>query len=169
MLSASDRELHDGHHMHGLVTYMHAIAVSFVVRRSASYAMQVLKIRSLTQKLHGRVNLAHMIGLARHVTDIAHCRTSVLRTTLRAALSCCQQASAQHLLTGRSCMLQVRKLLKGHTLHGLVNNAGVAFYGPLMYQPLEESRTMMETNLLGTLQVTQVSTKCPALLGTVVF
>ena len=62
-------------------------------------------------------------------------------------------------------MFQVKKLLKGHTLHGLVNNAGVAFYGPLMYQPLEESRNMMETNLLGTLQVTQVSTNCPALDG----
>ena len=53
-------------------------------------------------------------------------------------------------------LLQVRKLLNGHTLFALVNNAGAAFHGPLMYQPIEEFRKNIEINLIGTLQVTQV-------------
>ena len=53
-------------------------------------------------------------------------------------------------------VLQVRKLLNGQTLYGLVNNAGVAYYGPLMHQPIEEFRKNVEINLVGTLQVTQV-------------
>lgn len=48
-------------------------------------------------------------------------------------------------------------MLNGHTLHSLVNNAGAAFYGPLMYQPIDEFRKNIEINLVGTLQVTQVS------------
>ncbi|BDA49900.1 Uncharacterized oxidoreductase YbbO [Coccomyxa sp. Obi] len=50
---------------------------------------------------------------------------------------------------------QVRELLGGHTLFGLVNNAGVAFHGPLMYQPISEFVRNIEINLTGTLIVTQ--------------
>ena len=53
-------------------------------------------------------------------------------------------------------LLQVTKLLNGQTLFGLVNNVGAAFYGPLMYQPIQEFRRNIEINLIGTLQVTQV-------------
>lgn len=55
--------------------------------------------------------------------------------------------------------MQVRKLLNGRTLFALVNNAGAAFHGPLMYQPIEDFRKNIEINLIGTLQVTQVSTE----------
>lgn len=55
---------------------------------------------------------------------------------------------------------QVRELLGGCTLFGLVNNAGVAFHGPLMYQPIPEFARNIEINLTGTLIVTQVSPKC---------
>lgn len=51
---------------------------------------------------------------------------------------------------------QVRELLGGHTLFGLVNNAGVAFHGPLMHQPISEFARNIEINLTGTLIVTQV-------------
>ena len=51
--------------------------------------------------------------------------------------------------------VQVRELLGGRTLTGLVNNAGVAFHGPLMHQPIAEFARNVEINLTGTLIVTQ--------------
>lgn len=52
--------------------------------------------------------------------------------------------------------MQVRSMLGGRTLFGLVNNAGVAFHAPLMYQPIAEFRRNVDVNLVGTLIVTQV-------------
>lgn len=49
----------------------------------------------------------------------------------------------------------VREALGGHTLFGLVNNAGIAFGGPLIHQPVDEVRRVLDVNLLGTLRVTQ--------------
>jgi NAD(P)-dependent dehydrogenase (short-subunit alcohol dehydrogenase family) len=49
----------------------------------------------------------------------------------------------------------VRYQLKGETLFGLVNNAGIAVPGPLMHQPIEDFRHQMEVNLVGTVIVTQ--------------
>jgi NAD(P)-dependent dehydrogenase (short-subunit alcohol dehydrogenase family) len=49
----------------------------------------------------------------------------------------------------------VRKALDGHTLFGLVNNAGVAVAGPLIYLPIEEFRQQIEVNLTGQVIVTQ--------------
>ncbi|EIE22963.1 short-chain dehydrogenase/reductase SDR [Coccomyxa subellipsoidea C-169] len=46
---------------------------------------------------------------------------------------------------------KVRELLGGKTLFGLVNNAGVAFHGPLMHQPIAEFARNVEINLTGTL------------------
>ena len=50
---------------------------------------------------------------------------------------------------------KVRAALKGETLMGLVNNAGIAISGPLLYLPADELRTQMEVNLIGVLNVTQ--------------
>lgn len=49
----------------------------------------------------------------------------------------------------------VRETLKGETLAGLVNNAGIAVAGPLLHVPLDEFRTQIEVNLTGQLAVTQ--------------
>jgi hypothetical protein len=49
----------------------------------------------------------------------------------------------------------VAEALAGTTLFGLVNNAGMAVGGPLIYQPLEEVRRHLEVNMLGALAVTQ--------------
>ena len=49
----------------------------------------------------------------------------------------------------------VREALKGETLMGLVNNAGIAISGPLLYLPPDELRDQMEVNLIGVLNVTQ--------------
>jgi NAD(P)-dependent dehydrogenase (short-subunit alcohol dehydrogenase family) len=50
---------------------------------------------------------------------------------------------------------QVRAALGGRTLHGLVNNAGIAEGGPLVHQPLAAFRAQIEVNLIGPLIVTQ--------------
>lgn len=41
-------------------------------------------------------------------------------------------------------------------LDGLVNNAGIALAGPLLHQPIAEWRRVIETNLVGVMQVTQI-------------
>lgn len=50
---------------------------------------------------------------------------------------------------------QVEAALGGQTLAGLVNNAGVAFAGPLLYLPVEEFRQQLEVNLTGVVIATQ--------------
>src|SRR4051794_19203021 len=50
---------------------------------------------------------------------------------------------------------RVRQALEGEPLFGLVNNAGIAVHGPLLYVPIEEFRQQLEVNLTGQLIVTQ--------------
>jgi NAD(P)-dependent dehydrogenase (short-subunit alcohol dehydrogenase family) len=50
---------------------------------------------------------------------------------------------------------QVRQQLRGETLFGLVNNAGIAVPGPLMYLPTEDFRHQLEVNLVSVLIVTK--------------
>jgi NAD(P)-dependent dehydrogenase (short-subunit alcohol dehydrogenase family) len=50
---------------------------------------------------------------------------------------------------------QVREQLKGETLFGLVNNAGIAVPAPLLHQPIADFRRQIEVNLVGQLIVTQ--------------
>jgi NAD(P)-dependent dehydrogenase (short-subunit alcohol dehydrogenase family) len=49
----------------------------------------------------------------------------------------------------------VRERLQGKTLYGLVNNAGIAIGGPLLFQPLAEFRQHLEVNLVGMLTTIQ--------------
>ncbi|MGH6693371.1 MAG: SDR family oxidoreductase [Gammaproteobacteria bacterium] len=58
---------------------------------------------------------------------------------------------------------QVARHLNGQKLFGLVNNAGVAFPGPLLHLPIDDFRGQLEVNLTAQLFVTQ--TFAP-LLGT---
>jgi len=55
----------------------------------------------------------------------------------------------------QSAAQQVRDQLKGETLFGLVNNAGVAIPAPLIYQPTDDFRHQIEVNLIGALIVTK--------------
>ena len=50
---------------------------------------------------------------------------------------------------------QVRDELRGETLFGLVNNAGMAVAGPMMHLPIESFREQLEINVTGQLIVTQ--------------
>jgi NAD(P)-dependent dehydrogenase (short-subunit alcohol dehydrogenase family) len=49
----------------------------------------------------------------------------------------------------------VREALKGETLAGLVNNAGIAVPGPLLHQSPDDVRRQLEVNVVGQLMVTQ--------------
>jgi NAD(P)-dependent dehydrogenase (short-subunit alcohol dehydrogenase family) len=50
---------------------------------------------------------------------------------------------------------QVEAALRGETLFGLVNNAGIAVPGPLLYQKIEDFKQQIAVNLTGHLIVTQ--------------
>ncbi|TGE14091.1 SDR family NAD(P)-dependent oxidoreductase [Hymenobacter elongatus] len=50
---------------------------------------------------------------------------------------------------------EVSRQLNGEPLRGLINNAGVAFGGPLQHQPIAVIRQHFEVNVLGLVQVTQ--------------
>ncbi len=50
---------------------------------------------------------------------------------------------------------KVKSILHEDPLHGLINNAGIAKYGPLMHLPIEDLRYQMEVNLIGQIAVTQ--------------
>jgi len=50
---------------------------------------------------------------------------------------------------------EVRQRLAGARLDGLVNNAGIAISGPLVFQPPDDFRQQIEVNLIGPFLVTQ--------------
>jgi len=50
---------------------------------------------------------------------------------------------------------KVRDRLKGETLFGLVNNAGIALAGPLIHLPTDDFRQQLEVNLVSVLIVTK--------------
>ena len=51
----------------------------------------------------------------------------------------------------RRAAATVRQWLQGHRLAGLVNNAGFAVIGPAAECAISDARSMMDTNLIGTL------------------
>ncbi|MFC7670332.1 SDR family NAD(P)-dependent oxidoreductase [Hymenobacter humi] len=50
---------------------------------------------------------------------------------------------------------EVARQAAGEPLRGLINNAGIAVGGPLLYQPIDVVRQHFEVNVLGLVQVTQ--------------
>ena len=55
----------------------------------------------------------------------------------------------------RAAAAEVRAMLGGRTLKGLVNNAGMGHGGPLAHQPVDEIRRVFEVNVLGAVTVSQ--------------
>jgi NAD(P)-dependent dehydrogenase (short-subunit alcohol dehydrogenase family) len=55
----------------------------------------------------------------------------------------------------RAAAATVRQALGGETLFGLVNNAGIAVAGPLVYMPVEDFRQQIDVNLTGVVIATQ--------------
>ena len=62
----------------------------------------------------------------------------------------------------QSAATKVEEALDGAKLAGLVNNAGIAFMGPLALQPMSEIEAHFKVNILGAIAVTQA---CAPLLG----
>ena len=54
-----------------------------------------------------------------------------------------------------AAVAEVQTALAGAPLTALINNAGMAFGGPLLYQPIEVVRQHFEVNVVGLVQVTQ--------------
>jgi NAD(P)-dependent dehydrogenase (short-subunit alcohol dehydrogenase family) len=57
----------------------------------------------------------------------------------------------------RTAMDDVRRQLGGAGLHGLVNNAGIAFAGPLEGLPIADLRRQFDVNVVGQIAVTQAA------------
>lgn len=55
----------------------------------------------------------------------------------------------------KTAAAEVREALKGETLAGLVNNAGIAVAGPMLHLPVEDFRRQLEVNLTGVVIATQ--------------
>jgi NAD(P)-dependent dehydrogenase (short-subunit alcohol dehydrogenase family) len=55
----------------------------------------------------------------------------------------------------RAAAATVRQALGGERLFGLVNNAGIAVAGPLVYMPVEDFRQQIDVNLTGVVIATQ--------------
>lgn len=50
---------------------------------------------------------------------------------------------------------RVEQLIGSEGLHSLVNNAGIAVWGPMMHIPLEDLRWQLEVNIVGLVGITQ--------------
>ena len=50
---------------------------------------------------------------------------------------------------------RVEQLIGSEGVHSLINNAGIAVWGPLMHLPLEDLRWQLEVNVIGLVGVTQ--------------
>lgn len=55
----------------------------------------------------------------------------------------------------RDAVQELRGALRGTTLIGVVNNAGIAVAGPLEFLPIRELRRQLEVNVIGQVAVTQ--------------
>ena len=55
----------------------------------------------------------------------------------------------------KTAAARVRSALNGETLSGLVNNAGIAVAGPLVYLPIDDFRKQLDINLTGVVIATQ--------------
>lgn len=91
----------------------------------------------------------HVFGSVRNVADADRLRAE-LRERFTPLVFDVTDAEAI-----REAVPVVADALAGTTLFGLVNNAGMAVGGPLLYQPLDEVRRHLEVNMLGALAVTQ--------------
>jgi NAD(P)-dependent dehydrogenase (short-subunit alcohol dehydrogenase family) len=114
-----------------------------VVVTGASTGIGLGTVRVLTEAGHYVFPVARKTIDARRLTDTFGDRVTVLTfdVTDPAAIS--------------AAAATVRERLAGRTLHGLVNNAGVAVAGPLIHQPLDAFRHQIEVNLIGQVAVIQ--------------
>jgi NAD(P)-dependent dehydrogenase (short-subunit alcohol dehydrogenase family) len=91
----------------------------------------------------------HVFGSVRRVEDGERTRAELGEGFTPLVFDVTQPGSIQ------ASVPSVASRLRGRTLFGLVNNSGIAIGGPLIYQPLDEVRRVIEVNTIGVLAVTQ--------------
>jgi NAD(P)-dependent dehydrogenase (short-subunit alcohol dehydrogenase family) len=101
-------------------------------------------------------------AVARLASAGFHVFAAVRRTEDAAALSAAFGSSVTPLIadvTDAAALAaahdQVAQRLAGRPLSGLVLNAGIAIAGPLLHQPLDEIRRVLEVNVLGAIATVQ--------------
>jgi NAD(P)-dependent dehydrogenase (short-subunit alcohol dehydrogenase family) len=91
----------------------------------------------------------HVFGSVRKQTDADH-----LAAEFPGAFTPLVFDVTDEVAVGRAAD-SVREALRGQTLFGLVNNAGIAAPGPVLHQPVKEFRAQIEVNLIGAYTVSQ--------------
>jgi len=91
----------------------------------------------------------HVFGSVRPSTDAAALQTQFGQGFTPLVFDVTDEPAA------KAAADRVAKIINGQGLFALINNAGIAIGGPLMHQPLDEVRHVLEVNVLGTLAVTQ--------------
>lgn len=91
----------------------------------------------------------HVFGSVRKVADGERLKTEFGDAFTPLVFDVADEAAV------RAAAQQVEAALAGASLAGLVNNAGIAVAGPLLYLPVEEFRHQLEVNLTGVLIATQ--------------
>ena len=91
----------------------------------------------------------HVFGSVRKVADGERLKTEFGDAFTPLVFDVADEAAV------RAAARQVEAALAGASLAGLVNNAGIAVAGPLLYLPVEEFRHQLEVNLTGVLIATQ--------------
>ena len=92
---------------------------------------------------------AHVLGSVRRTTDASRLRAELGEGFTPLVFDVTDEAAV------RAAVPLVSERLDGSTLWGLVNNAGIAVGGPLIYQPLDEIRRHLEINVLGAIAAVQ--------------
>ncbi|HEX6053666.1 MAG TPA: SDR family NAD(P)-dependent oxidoreductase [Gemmatimonadaceae bacterium] len=91
----------------------------------------------------------HVFGSVRREADADRLRTEIGRGVTPLLFDVTDVAAM------RAAASSVAAAIEGRTLWGLVNNAGIAIGGPLLYQPLDEIRRHLEVNVLGAIAAVQ--------------
>jgi len=91
----------------------------------------------------------HVFGSVRQASDATRLRDAFGAKVTPLMFDVADEAAV------RKAADDVRSALRGRTLSGLVNNAGIATPGPLLHQSLADFRRQIDVNLTGAFIVTQ--------------
>ncbi|MDZ4760134.1 MAG: SDR family NAD(P)-dependent oxidoreductase [Alphaproteobacteria bacterium] len=91
----------------------------------------------------------HVFGSVRNAADAARLKSEFGNAFTAMVFDVTDETGA------RAAARSVREALAGQTLAGLVNNAGIAVSGPLLYLDIDDFRRQLDVNLTGVLIVTQ--------------
>lgn len=91
----------------------------------------------------------HVLGSVRRQADAAPLQSTLGEKFTPLVFDVTDQQAVE------AAAAQTANVVGGQGLAALINNAGIALWGPLMHQPLDEVRRHFDVNVLGLLGVTQ--------------